>query len=191
MKYFFICLISIVLLFSSCGRHGGASDFPKDFSEMNDSQRMEFMMKNVDPDSVARFLYDAALGKIPGIKIDTLATAHLYALEHYRGDNWDIYSNEFENHRATLSLAESMRIEQMMGVIDHDALGYQLGLQFVGQIRERHLKEKEIEKEILELRKNADAETYQRFLIGFRLALKNDRGKDLSESIYNRFISFQ
>lgn len=182
-----LAMLLICLAAVGCGRHSGDGDFPSDFDEMNDSEKVAYMMKHSEPDSVARFLCKASLGKISGVKIDTLATANLYALEHYKGENLDLYSREFEDYKASLPLADKLKMEKMTGTYDDDAIGYQLGLEYVGYIREKHLGVKDIEKDISRLHKVADAKTFERFMTGFKVALENDRGKDLPEEIYRRF----
>ncbi len=68
----------------SCGGKNGSGDFPDNFGTIGDAGRVSYMMKNVTPDSVARFICDAALGKVEGARIDSLPTATLYAYEHYK-----------------------------------------------------------------------------------------------------------
>lgn len=186
-RKFLFAVAALSVVFVGCGSKNGGGDFPSDFYEKNDAAKMTYMIKNVEPDSVARFLCNAALGRIKGVSIDTLATANLYCLEHYRGENLDIYSREFDDYKATLPLAYKMKIEKMNGTYDDDALGYQLGLEYVGYIREHKLQTKEIDKELSQLRKQVDNETFEKFMTGFRVALENDRGKDLPENVYMRY----
>lgn len=177
----------LVVVLAGCRGDGGTEGLPRHFDQKSDAEKMAYMMKEVTPDSVARFAIDASLGRIPGGKIDTLSTANLYALEHYRGENSDVYIQEFEHYKATKPLVDRMRLEKWMGNYDDTALGYQLGLEYVGYIREHNLSVKDVEIEITQLHRQADQQMYDRFMTGFRVALENDRGKDLSDDIYRRF----
>ena len=94
MKKLLIAFVAILsVLAVGCKKKGGdgTNGFPANFMTMRDSERLEYMMRRVDPDSVARFLCYSYLGRVPGSKIDTLAVAHLYACDKYRGEDFEKY----------------------------------------------------------------------------------------------------
>ena len=180
---------------SSCGGSDNGSDrnFPGNFMSIGDAGRVAYVMEHATPDSVARFICDAALGKVKGAKIDTLATATLHAYENYRDSNLVVFSETFDNYSNSLPLPEKMKILSMAGLNDPQGLGYELGLAYVGSIRERRMTEEEVAKEIEALRQACASDTamFTRFLIGFHTVLKIDSGKDLPASFYNRFIDYK
>lgn len=166
--------------------------FPENFNSLHDAAKVAFLMKNASPDSVARFICDASLGKIPKAKIDTLAIASAYAYENYRDSDLLVFSKELDDYSANLPLDEKMKIYMMSGTIDPQGLGYELGLEYVDHIREEKMTVDEIKKELDAFKKACadDSTTYVRFLKGFKTVLRIDHGKDLREDIYKHFIDY-
>lgn len=194
MRKLLLAVVSILLIVVvSCGKKGdeSATGLPSDFTKMNDEQRMAYMMRKADPDSVARFLCAASLGKVPGAKIDTLPIAYLYALEHYRGEDSDRFGMAFELALKELSLSDKMHTQFALGLADTLQVGYELGLGYVGQIRSSRMTIKDIDKELAEFKQTCgnDTATYRRFIKGFKTALAVDSGKDLSMDVYRKYIS--
>lgn len=191
MRKFLLFPVVCLLLFGGAACHKNKSDlksdFPADFANFTDEQRMEYIMKRAEPDSVARFLFYATLGKIPGVRIDTLANANLYVLETYQGEDLERFVAEFKGMQQTLSLSDMLEF----GLITGDTLtvGYEMGLNYVARIRDRQMKIKQIDQEMAEFRKTcgADTATYTRFLKGFREALKLDRGRDIPAGVFERY----
>lgn len=184
------CAVAIAAVSVGCSGGGsGAEQLPVNFDAMSDAERMAYMMEHVSPDSVARFICDASLGRAGDVHIDTLATATLYVYEHYRDSALVAFSQEYENYSESLPVADKMRLYSMAGVEDPMGLGYRLGLEYVSQIRERQMSLAQVDEEIVALRQacGEDTLTYQRFLKGFQTVLRIDHGKDLPEEIYNRF----
>lgn len=146
-------------------------------------------MDNVSPDSVARFICDASLGKVKETKVDTFAIAAAYAYENYNDSSMRIFSEEIDNYSANLPLPEKMRIYYMSGKADPQRMGYQLGLEYVNHIRENRMSVAQINEELSEFRNACaqDSATYKRFMKGFRTVLKIDHGKDLPEEVYKTF----
>ena len=179
---------------AACGGKGSdGSSFPEGFNTLSDAQRVAYVMEKASPDSVARFICLAALGKVPGAKIDTLATASLYAYEHYSDSTLTIFSDEFDRFSSSLPLPDRMRIIAQAGLIDPQGLGYELGLHYVDQIREQKMTPAQVKEEVEALRKACadDPKTFTRFLTGFKTVLKLDRGKDLDAEIYDTFINYE
>lgn len=184
------CAVALTAVSVGCSGGGNsAKDMPVNFAAMSDAERMAYMMEHVSPDSVARFICDAALGRTGDVHIDTLATATLYVYEHYRDSALVAFSQEYESYSQSLPVADKMRLYSMAGIDDPMGMGYQLGLEYVSQIRERNMSVAQIDEELAALRQacGEDTLTYQRFLKGFQTVLRIDRGKDLPEEIYNRF----
>lgn len=195
LVFLVVGLICSAVMIPACGRSGRNSQgvFPEGFNNMSDREKVVYMMENASPDSVARFICLAALGKIPGVKIDTVAMATLYAYENYTDTTLARFSSEYDQFVNDLALADRMRFYKLAGEIDPQGLGYDLGLHYVDQIREKKMTAKEVKGEIEEFRKACadDADTFNRFLIGFKTVLNIDKGKDLSQEIYTTFINYE
>lgn len=185
-----IPLLSLLLLFTfaACGgnKHG-EGEFPENFGQLDDAGRVAFVMENATPDSVARFICLAALGKVPGARIDTLPTATLYAYENYKDSALTIFSDEFDRFSSTLPLPEKMKILVLAGTLDPQGIGYDLGLHYADQIREKKMTASQVREEIKAFREAADSQTYERFIKGFQVVLKADGGNDLPAEIYNEY----
>lgn len=186
-------ILSVLAVSCNGDKKNEANGLPANFSTMSDQERMDYMMRKADPDSVAHFLCYAFLGRVPGAKIDTLALAYIYAYESYRGDDADRFGAAFELVLKELSLADKMKTQFELGLADTLSVGYDLGLGYVGQIRRRNMSIKEIDADIAKFRESCgrDTATYNRFVKGFRTVLELDRGKDLSNDIYNRYIGLK
>lgn len=192
MKKIFIASAVAAVLLASCGNNNKSEgDYPKNFKKIGDAGRIAYMMGRVKPDSLARFVVYGSLGMNPGAPIDTLATAVLYASEHLKGDDQTEFFREFENLSESLPLADKMKIYAAAGMEDPQGLGFKLGLEYIGRIREDNKKMKEIDAELAEFKKACanDSDTYRRFVVGFKVALQEDHGKDLSEEIYQKYIN--
>ena len=186
--------LSVTLLLTGCGgnTHTAQRQWPADFNLHDDAAKVDYMMKQVSPDSVARFICDGALGKIDGVTIDTIAIAVAYAYENYNDSSLMNFSREFDYYSSNLDLPDKMRIYLMAGLSDPKRLGYELGLEYVDHIREDSMKVDDVKREI-EAFKTAcadDSVTYVRFLKGFKTVLRLDHGKDLPEDIYTAFIDY-
>lgn len=192
LLYLLIAAASAILV--SCGGRGNGTDLPDDFNQMGDAAKVDWLIsQKVAPDSVARFICRAALGEIEGARIDTMANAVLYAFDRYHDDDLAQFSAAYDDFKGSQPLDKKMRIYLISGETDSLGVGYQLGLEYVAQIRENHLSADQAQKQIDALRKvcASSPDIYTRFVKGFRLALEADKGKDLNPEIYNRFINLQ
>ncbi|MCM1152955.1 MAG: hypothetical protein NC328_04825 [Muribaculum sp.] len=187
-----ICIAVGMAVLSGCKGKTGTGEFPSGFNQKTDKEKVEYLMANYPPDSVARMLCRGAIGLEPEMKIDTLGMATVYAYEKYTGEDLDRFQHEFDSYGASLPLPLKMKLYFKAAINDPMQLGYQLGLEYVSQIREQHKSVAQIEEEIKEFRKacGSDTETYRRFITGFHIALEEDHGKDLSEDVYRRFINY-
>ncbi len=180
------------LLLASCSaktEKGDEGGFPAGFSQLSDQAMVEYVMQHASADSVARFICNSALGRLPEAHIDTLAIAAAYAYEHYNDSCLLIFSKEFDDYSANLPLADKMKVYALAGEADPQRLGYQLGLEYVAQIREKGMTANEVKLEVDAFRQACAADTlmYERFMKGFQTALSVDHGKDLDEGIYLEF----
>lgn len=184
--------LTITLMVACKGGSGSGGDFPGDFSQWPDTAKVGYMMKHTTPDSVARFICNATIGRVPGIEIDSISEATLYAYESYKSHDLDKFQEEYDGYSSTLPLALKMKLLFKVATENPIQLGYQLGLEYVERIREDQKSVADVEAEIKEFRKacGADTETYDRFIKGFKIALQEDHGKDLPEDIYRHFINY-
>ncbi len=195
MKYLVIFFVSaLACLCASCHKSNNANgEFPDNYAAMGDTARVAFMMRNADPDSVARFICRGALGQLGEHYVDSLPLATAYAYEHYQGDQLDAFSLAYDNFIGSLPLNDKMRIYVLGGTEDPQGLGLRLGLEYVQSIRDNNLTVDDVEKELKAFKAacGADKDTYDRFIVGFRTVLKADNGTDLPKEIYNKFISYE
>lgn len=191
MRISAISFAVILLLACSCGKgkNKGVTGFPEDFNAMPDTARVAYVMSHAEPDSVARFICSAALGKVSGAKIDSLGIATNYAYEKYTGADLDNFSSEYDYYVSSMPLADKMRMYAMAGVEDPQGLGLQLGLEYMQAIRDRNMTADDVEKEIEAFHGacGEDEALYERFLIGFRTVLQVDGGQDVPPSIFEKY----
>ena len=183
----------IGILLASCSKKQVVAEtLPDDFNQLPDTAKVAHMMDIVAPDSVARFICDAALGKSDVAKIDTFAIATAYAYEHYADSCLISFSQELDDYSANLPLADKMEIYKQAGQSDPQRLGYELGLEYVNYIRSNKTDAAKVKEEIEAFRVACadDSLMYVRFIKGFKTVLQADRGKDLPEDIYKMFINY-
>lgn len=182
-----------VMMMSACNNGKEKSDFPENFGNIGDEGRTAYMMKHVGPDSVARFLCNAALGRVEGARIDSLPIATSYAYSNYKDDDLATFSSVFDSYINSLSLPDRMKLYVLAGKYDPQQLGYQLGLEYVVNIRNEQMNVDEVTAELNEFRKACgnDKDTYRRFVKGFKVALEAEHSNGIDPKIYNRFINMQ
>lgn len=188
---YLVCVGSLLCACSS--KKGNEGKYPADFNKIGDAGRVGRMMKTASPDSVARWIINGALGREEGTHIDTLAIATSYAFEHYKDNELEQFSVEYDNYVESLPIADKMMVYKLGGSEDPQKLGYKLGLEYMSVIRDEHLSVDQVEKELQEFKKacGTDTTTYRRFLIGFKTVLEVDHGKDVPEEIYKRFCNVE
>lgn len=185
--------MSALLLASCGGKSGSDSALPANFSSIGDAGRVDYVMNRVTPDSLARFIIYASLGRIEGVRIDSLAIATNHAYERLRGDNLDKFSAEYDAVVEGLPLADKMKIYRLGGSEDPQGLGYRLGLEYMTSIRDGNKTAEDVEHELKEFKKvcGSDTAMYRRFIIGFHTVLEVDHATDVSEEIYNKFVNYE
>lgn len=185
-------IVCLLLMLCSCKGKKGSSDFPDDFNSRTDTEKVAYMMEAVGPDSVARFICQASLGKIEGIKLDSMSMAVLYAYENYRdNDAQTLFGETMDSMQNSFPLADKMELMRKVGSEDPMGLGLRLGLEYIEQIREQQIS---VDRAIREIRafKEAcgdDEETYKRFLTGMKVALKENGSKDLPDGVYTKLMN--
>lgn len=178
------------LILASCGgAKEKTSKYPANFKQIGDAGRVAYMIRTVEPDSVARFIIYGALGRTPEAPVDTLAIATNYAYETLQGDALETFSITYDAVQESLPLGDKMRLYVLAGADDPQGVGYRLGLEYLASIRNDSKSVKEVEHELEEFRKACGKDTamYRRFMIGFRTVLEVDKGHDIPEEIYRRF----
>lgn len=194
MKRFLpILVMALILMIPACGgKKTDVNAFPEGFESLSDEQKVVYMMEHASADSVARFIIYAALGKIDGVRIDTLNNATLKAYETYTDTALQTFSWEFDRMGEELPLPDKMRLRALVGAEDPQGTGLKLGLEYMNQIRIKGMTADEVMAELKELKRALadDADTYARFLIGFRTVLRYDRNSDMPKEIYERFLNY-
>lgn len=188
-----IAVMALILLIPACGgKDKNAGNFPEGFASLSDEQKVAYMMEHVSADSVARFIIYASLGKVDGVRIDTLNNATLKAYETYTDTALQTFSWEFDRIAEELPLHDKMRLRVLVGAEDPQGLGLTLGLEYLNQIRVKGMTADEVLEELKELKRASsdDPDLYARFLIGFRTVLRYDKNSDMPKEIYTRFLNY-
>lgn len=193
-KFKFWAPLCCAMLVTGCsGSKNGNNDFPKDFNERSDQEKIAYMMEAVEPDSVARFIIEASLGHIPDVKIHSTNAVYLYAYEHYnkQPQSQEKFIMEWDNHVNTYSLNDKMRLIKAAGTEDPMGIGLKLGLNYFEQLRENKMTLKDVDAEVAAFRNACgnDTATYVRFIKGFKAALQTDGGQHVSPDIYSKYIN--
>ena len=186
-------VMALIFLIPACGGKGGDTDvFPEGFASLTDEQKVAYMMEHASADSVARFIIYASLGRIDGVRIDTLNNATLKAYETYTDTALQTFSWEFDRVVEELPLHDKMHLRALVGSEDPQGLGLTLGLEYMNQIRVKGMTADEVMAELQELKRASadDPDMYARFLIGFRTVLRYDRNSDMPAEIYRRFLDY-
>lgn len=190
IRGFFISVFMLGMLLSACSRNDG-SRLPDNFKTLSTDDQMEYLMDRMPPDSVARFICNAAMGKVYNARLE-LQPALSYAYEKYGEDDLVEFQIALAQYQDNLPLHERVRLTKLLGIEDLDQFGYNLGLSYVGLIRVEQKDIPQISDELAKLQKEckADPDFYKRFMKGFKTALEYDRHHDLDDRIYLKFISY-
>lgn len=185
--------MSLILLISACGgKKSDANKFPDDFNTLSDEQKVAYIMQHASADSVARFIIYASLGKIEGVRIDSLNIATLKAYETYTDTALQTFSWEFDRIAEELPLHDKMHLRAIIGTENPQGLGLTLGLEYMNQIRVKGMTSDQVMEELKELKRASadDPDLYARFLIGFRTVLRYDHNADMPKEIYDTFLNY-
>lgn len=185
--------VAFAAFLSGCGNKNKETDgsLPSGFNKKTDTEKVAYLMRTVAPDSVARFVMNASLGKIKGVQLDSLAQVELYIVSNYDSQKQLQYAEEAVRLQDQLTLAQRMQLFKKGSADDPIGFGLDLGLGYLSVIREKNLSAKDVEKEIKDFKMECkeDTATYRRFVIGFTEALRQDKDKDVKKEIYDRFIN--
>ena len=132
------------------------------------------------------------MGKVYGARIE-LQEATLYAFEHYKEDQLVDFVEATKRYEEQLPLHDKVKFVKLSAMEDPDRYSYELGLAYVGNIREEKKTTKQVKDELDAFKRECkyDPEFYKRFMKGFKIALKADRHRDLDDKIYLSFINYQ
>lgn len=159
---------------------------------MNDAAKMDYMIHNATPDSVARFICQASLGRIEGVRIDTLNLAALQAYEYYKDDDLQSFQAAFDDYAESLPLPDKMRLYKLAASDNPSQLGYKLGLEYANSIREGRMTAAQVEAEISAMRKAcsedpADSLVFKNFMTGFQVVLDNYGSEGIPTAIFEKY----
>ena len=99
------------------------------------------------------------------------------------------FAAQYDAYSQSLPLEEKMKLYALAGSYDPQQLGYQLGLEYVGNIRSKKMTADQVAAELEEFKKACgnDRGTYKRFVKGFKVVLELEKGNGISGDIYSRF----
>lgn len=185
-------LVAALLVLGACGKKDNGLRVPENFDTMTNEQKMQVLMEEKKPDSLALYICKLAMGEVPGASIQ-LDQAQLYAVEHFPEEDLIPFMEEMKKYEYSLPLYKKVKFVKMAGMEDPDLYSYELGLSYVGTIRDDKKDRDRVKQELDDFKKacKTDREFYKRFMKGFKLALEEDRHRDLDDKIYIEFINYQ
>lgn len=178
------------VLFLSCGGGSGSDRYVSMFNTAKtDVERMTIIMKHAEPDSVARFICNSALGLNDSVKIDNLQDAVIYVYETYKDMDLAKFSEEFDQYASSRPLSQKMQLLKMAALTDPEGLGYKLGLEYAIKIRDNKMSVAEVDREIEEFKRACgdDTKTYERMLNGLSVALSTPEFAGLSKELISKY----
>lgn len=191
LRKFTVAGIACLMLFAACTGEDKAENMPGNFKSLPAEGKMEYLMANLTPDSVARFICNASMGKVYNSRIE-LQPSLMYAYDHYSEEDLVTFQEALNEFEQSLPLHEKVKFAKLSAMDDPDMLSYGLGLEYVGAIREDKKDNKTVREELKKLRTEclSDPEFFARFMKGFKTALEYDRHHDLDDRIYTEFITY-
>ncbi len=187
-----IATVSVLsMALTGCKSKGGEAEsgFPTALNAGSDAERVAYVMQNATPDSVARFVCLAAIGKVPGTHIDTLALATAYAYDHYTDTERETFGEAMDAFANALPLADRMLLFRKAGADNMQGLGYELGLEYLAKIRDNQMSVKDVDEEVKAFKVACaeDTMTYNRFLIGLKTAIIASSSTELPAAIVEKY----
>lgn len=184
-------LLTILLSLGACSDKKDKSVLPDNFNNLSTNDKMAYLMKEMQPDTLAGFICNVAMGKVHNVRIE-LQQARAYAYEHYNEDQLIDFEEEFSRYEKALPLHDKVKFSKLAALEDPDKYSYELGLSYVSAIREDGKSIKDVSEELEKLQNECktDPDFYKRFMTGFKLALEYDRSHDLDDNIYLKFITY-
>lgn len=189
-RVFVQVLLLVSLVLAGCKKKE-ETVVPDKFNSLSTEEKMDYLMKTLPPDSVALFICEAAMGKKYDSRLE-LADALIYAYSNYKEADQVVFDDAFNRYGEELPLAEKVKFYKLVNLDDPEIYEYEIGLRYVGTIREEDKDAKKVKEELDNFKKECKTspETYKRFMKGFKEALNLDRGHDLDEKIYTQFITY-
>lgn len=180
-----------VLVTAACGSRNGADGDWSEFNSKSIEGKMKYLTSEMSPEEVAIFVCDASIGKKGNARV-SLPEARDYLYSHYTQEQIEEFEIACGNYVFDLPLHEKVRYAKADATENIDAYAYELGLGYVGAIRENKKDVSSVKEELklLQAECKTDRDFYRRFMKGFKLALENDRHRDLDEKIYLNFITY-
>lgn len=194
MRKFLLVAAAAVVLMISCGKKNDDDNaLAEKLAHMSDSQRVDYLMHQMPPDSLARLVVNSALGKESQVRFDTIANAIVYIQDNLKGDSLDLFTMEYESYVEGLPLTEKMKYLKLGTLEDEVKIGFKLGTEYTAVIREKNMTADQIEKELRAFKQVCDTDTamYRRVIKGFQTALEIDKASGVSADIYNRFKNYE
>lgn len=176
MKLCKLCAIAaIVSSMASCGSSDSGSSaldksLPSDFASLPDTSKVRVLLdKGVAPDSLAVYMCEVAEGKHGNVRISDYMEVDTYIYEKLGEEGFGIYRMAFDSYAASMPLVSKMKLYTASSLGDLDRMGYELGLEYVNQVLDKHLTIGKVDREVAELRRacDNDEDTFNRFLRGF------------------------
>lgn len=184
-KYFtrqlgiFLMMIS---LFCGCAfSHADTTEkLPAEFQQLNDTAKVAYMMKRLAPDSMARFVCNSALNKIPLSPIDSFAATVRYLYTAYNDSDLVVFCEELNTYPATLSPSEKIKIYLMASENKPARLGYRMGKDYAAELKKGKIS-LEIMKEEIEIIKDSlrqDSNDFNKFFAGLKTGLNSEEADE-------------
>ncbi len=163
-------------LLSSCGGDKNSSEATvAPGPGASDREKVAYVAQVHGPDSLARFICYAALGRSTDGKIDSLAMAQLYALEIYQADDEKIarFSRVYEETVEALPLPDAYRLAKMNGTLDDTQMPLDLGLHYGARVKRDKIPQAQVKKDTAALSQLVDPHFFGLFQKAFETAMRN------------------
>lgn len=136
--FIYAIVILICAAISGCGSHNEEGKLPDKFTQLPDSAKMNYFIKRISPDSLARLLCMSSL-KRNNIPIEDLRESVRYVYMSYSKENRVNFSNALDCYMATLSPRERFTLYKNASGDNPYKLGYRLGMDYAKQLDEGSL----------------------------------------------------
>lgn len=183
-----LILFSFILSASVLGcKNGKAIDRDKLFSELK-GQEDTIIIKTLStilrPDSMANFLCEAALGKIPNIKMKSFNNNVIYAYNLYPDSLRSTFLQSIDNFADNSNSQDKVALYILAGGNDLKRTGFKFGREIFSRIKNNSEDSLSVFREIIEFQKQLVAENdFNEFYIGFKTASNLEKDIILKEKV--------
>lgn len=171
----FLFIISVIICANAgCKKSGIYKNLPEDFSNFADTAKVAYLMGEISPDSLARFICDEVL-KPDSIKlINSLNESVRYAYIKYPDSLRIIFGKEIDAYSDNLPLENKTRLYYLAKGDDPIRLGYKIGKEYIQSFHEGKNQYDELNKvlEIFEIVSNDGNEFMYKLQTGIKTALQ-------------------